>query len=78
MTICPCCNDTLIRLIDHKKIIWFCPSCRQQMPNLEIINKSKNTQENLEIINVSHKKSSGFVLVVDNKCQILLLQNNLK
>ena len=65
MTICPCCNDTLLRSIYQKKIIWFCPSCRQQMPNLEIINQSKNTQENLEIINVSYKKSSE-ILFFDN------------
>lgn len=56
MTICPCCNDTLLRSIYHNKIIWFCPSCRQQMPNIEIIDQSQITQENLAIINVNHQK----------------------
>ncbi len=55
MTICPCCNDRLIRLIDHKKIIWFCPSCRQQMPNITIPNQSQTITEEQGIINITQE-----------------------
>ncbi len=55
MTICPCCNDTLIRLIDHKKIIWFCPSCRQQMPNITIPNQSQTIKEDRGVINITQE-----------------------
>lgn len=33
MNNCPCCTDTMLRHIRHHKIYWYCPSCRQEMPN---------------------------------------------
>ena len=34
MNTCPCCSSTLLRHISHKKVIWFCLNCRQEMPRL--------------------------------------------
>jgi len=58
MTICPCCNDTLLRSISHQQMIWFCPSCRQEMPNISISGQTEENQETLEIINVNQEHSS--------------------
>lgn len=33
--ICPICSNTLLRHLDRREISWFCPRCRQKMPNLE-------------------------------------------
>ena len=44
--ICPICSSILLRHIHQSKLTWFCPGCRQQMPNfnsksvLNISNKS--------------------------------------
>ena len=58
MNICPCCNDTLLRSIYHKKIIWFCPSCRQEMPNIKVVHKSSKIQEDIRIKNVNQGRLS--------------------
>ncbi|HEY9904278.1 MAG TPA: hypothetical protein V6D43_17895 [Candidatus Sericytochromatia bacterium] len=42
MTSCPCCSNQLLRHIRHQQIYWFCPSCWQEMPNLDSgLNKHK-------------------------------------
>ena len=69
MTICPCCNDRLLRSIYQKKIIWFCPSCRQQMPNIRMPNKFQIIQEDLEIINIIQETLSDILSVSDAKLQ---------
>ncbi len=61
MTICPCCKDTLLRSIYHKQIIWFCPSCRQEMPNITIPNQSQIIQEDLGIINITQETLSNIL-----------------
>lgn len=33
---CPCCSDQLLRHIRAQDVYWFCPSCRQEMPVLEM------------------------------------------
>ncbi|MEM9273055.1 MAG: hypothetical protein AAGA80_08845 [Cyanobacteria bacterium P01_F01_bin.143] len=58
MATCPCCSDTLLRSIAHKKIIWFCPSCRQEMPNMSIVEQPEINQEALEIIHVNQENLS--------------------
>ncbi|MGK7935316.1 MAG: hypothetical protein AB4206_05865 [Xenococcaceae cyanobacterium] len=35
MSICPCCSDKLLAHIRREKMIWFCPTCRQEMPNFD-------------------------------------------
>ncbi len=34
MNECPCCSNQLLRHVRLQEIYWFCPSCRQEMPNL--------------------------------------------
>ncbi|MEO1402880.1 MAG: hypothetical protein AAFV72_16755 [Cyanobacteria bacterium J06635_1] len=29
---CSLCSDNLLRHIRHSQMYWFCPSCRQEMP----------------------------------------------
>jgi hypothetical protein len=37
MNSCPCCSNQLLRHIRHHKIYWFCTSCWQEMPNLDLL-----------------------------------------
>uniref|UniRef100_A0A7C3PFT0 Uncharacterized protein n=1 Tax=Oscillatoriales cyanobacterium SpSt-418 TaxID=2282169 RepID=A0A7C3PFT0_9CYAN len=34
MNDCPCCKGNLLRHIRNSGVYWFCPTCRQEMPNL--------------------------------------------
>lgn len=34
MNNCPCCSSTLLRHIRSSQIYWYCPHCKQEMPNL--------------------------------------------
>ena len=34
MNECICCRDFLIRHLNRRRMYWFCPTCRQEMPNL--------------------------------------------
>lgn len=34
MNHCPCCSSTLLRHIRHSQIYWYCPHCKEEMPNL--------------------------------------------
>jgi hypothetical protein len=34
MNNCPCCSSTLLRHVRHSQIYWYCPHCKQEMPNL--------------------------------------------
>ena len=34
--ICPVCSGILLRHLQQREIIWFCPRCRQEMPNLDL------------------------------------------
>ncbi len=35
MNACICCHSSMLRHIRDNDIYWFCPSCRQEMPNFE-------------------------------------------
>jgi len=37
MNECICCRDRLIRHLSHRRMYWFCPSCHQEMPNIDEI-----------------------------------------
>ncbi|MGG6266579.1 hypothetical protein ACQ4M3_24730 [Leptolyngbya sp. AN03gr2] len=37
MSTCLCCSTKLLRHIRYSGVYWFCPSCRQEMPNLEAL-----------------------------------------
>ena len=32
---CPCCSTTLLRHARHNGTYWYCPRCREEMPDLE-------------------------------------------
>ncbi|MCP6758657.1 MAG: hypothetical protein NHB32_07800 [Fischerella sp. CENA71] len=34
--ICPCCGDSLLRHVRHGEFYWFCQTCRQEVPLLNI------------------------------------------
>ena len=35
MSYCICCNSSLLRHIRHGEIYWYCPDCRQDMPEAD-------------------------------------------
>ena len=35
MNNCICCHDHLLRHINQHRVYWFCPSCHQEMPNID-------------------------------------------
>ena len=37
MNECICCRDRLIRHLNHRRAYWFCPTCHQEMPNIDEI-----------------------------------------
>lgn len=43
MHTCPCCSTTLLRHARHNSIYWYCPQCREEMPDLEsmLLNRSQ-------------------------------------
>lgn len=34
MNVCPCCSEPMLRHIHRQGVYWFCPHCRQEMPDL--------------------------------------------
>ena len=36
-TPCPICAEILLRHLTHTRILWFCPRCRQEMPNFDLV-----------------------------------------
>ncbi|MBX2862906.1 MAG: hypothetical protein KTR27_05070 [Leptolyngbyaceae cyanobacterium MAG.088] len=32
MNTCLCCDSSLLRHIRHSSLYWYCPTCRQDMP----------------------------------------------
>lgn len=45
MNKCPCCSNTLLKHWEQKKAYWYCGSCRQEMPNLELTDLVKHYQQ---------------------------------
>ncbi|NEP90888.1 MAG: hypothetical protein F6K18_31030 [Okeania sp. SIO2C2] len=37
MHTCPCCSTRLLRHARHNTIYWYCPRCREEMPDLELM-----------------------------------------
>ena len=37
MNECICCHNRLIRHLNHRRMYWFCPTCHQEMPNIDEI-----------------------------------------
>ncbi len=34
MISCPCCSQQMLRCARKQRTYWYCPSCRQEMPDL--------------------------------------------
>ena len=49
---CPCCSENLLHHINGRRDYWYCPSCREEMPNLDAIKRNNATLQN-QIINLS-------------------------
>ena len=49
---CPCCSENMLHHLSGRRDYWFCPSCRQEMPNLDAIKRNNFHRQN-QIINLS-------------------------
>ncbi|MEM7554262.1 MAG: hypothetical protein AAF378_09195 [Cyanobacteria bacterium P01_A01_bin.84] len=59
---CPCCGGSLLRHIRHSGVYWFCRSCWQEIPRLEVF-ESRNSlrhHQNNQIL-YSHVKKAPLV-----------------
>lgn len=36
-TACPCCSSPLLRQVRQQRVYWFCRSCWQEMPLIEMV-----------------------------------------
>ncbi len=64
MHTCPCCSTTLLRHVRHNTIYWYCPHCREEMPDLEsmVFSRSQLSQSYGDWLGLRKQKSQ--VLVV--------------
>lgn len=44
MANCPCCSHPMLRHIRHHQVYWFCRSCWQVMPTVELHSLNGNLQ----------------------------------
>ncbi len=52
MNNCPCCSNLLLKHWKQGKTYWYCGSCRQEMPNLDLVSLVSNyQQEGLRLLN---------------------------
>ena len=51
MKACPCCSGTLLRYANNQGVYWFCPHCRQEMPDLASVIKANRREGNLSPLN---------------------------
>ena len=52
MNNCPCCGNLLLKHWKQRKTYWYCATCRQEMPNLDLVSLvSTCQQESLKILN---------------------------
>ena len=43
MSICPCCSQKLLHHIGYQRTYWFCSSCWQEMPDLNLVSQANLT-----------------------------------
>ena len=52
MNNCPCCSNLLLKHWKQGKTYWYCGTCRQEMPNLNLVSLVSSYQkEELRILN---------------------------
>ncbi|MGK7922700.1 MAG: hypothetical protein AB4080_22125 [Trichodesmium sp.] len=63
MHTCPCCSTKLLRHVRSNHIYWYCPHCREEMPDLNSMVLSRATQaESARVwLGISQQKSIVFV-----------------
>ena len=69
MTLCPCCNNTLIKEFRHQEFIWFCRSCWQEMPDLASLLNQKNSSfnsTNIVLIQSKRSRNKGEMIPLPN------------
>ncbi len=49
---CPCCSENMLHHLSGRRDYWFCPSCREEMPNLDAVKRNNLDRQN-KIINLS-------------------------
>ncbi|MBD2165057.1 hypothetical protein H6G04_11660 [Calothrix membranacea FACHB-236] len=47
---CPCCGGSLLRHIRHSEVYWFCLSCRQEVPLLNLSRLSNVETRNTGVL----------------------------
>ncbi len=57
MNTCPCCSERLLRHARHNRVYWFCPHCRQEMPNFSDIDFSGQSTHVVGLANVMEASS---------------------
>ena len=57
MNECICCHNRMLRHLNHRRMYWFCPTCHQEMPNIDEI-KSHRLKKDRESILFSNKTYS--------------------
>jgi ribosomal protein L37AE/L43A len=55
-TTCPCCSGSMLRHLSNHHSYWFCPHCRQKMPNLAIKNANLIFDSSLINVAIASKK----------------------
>lgn len=58
MSYCICCNSPLLRHIRHGEVYWYCPDCRQEMPEADsnVVDHSESTDRRIPHVVVKNLK----------------------
>ena len=51
MNECICCRDRLIKYLNNHRTFWYCPSCHQEMPNVDEI-KTRSVRNQQAMVSV--------------------------
>ncbi len=65
MHTCPCCSTTLLRHVRNNSIYWYCPHCREEMPDLEsmLLSRSQLSQSYGSWLGLGKQNSEALVVV---------------
>lgn len=65
MPTCPCCSTKLLRHARHNTIYWYCPHCREEMPDLKsmVLSRSQLFQSPGGWLGIRKQNSGALVTV---------------
>ncbi len=66
--ICPICSSILLRHLHQHELAWFCPKCRQEMPNLDVSSVSIMRKNFLQQKNYRHQQQ---LVSIQQKTQLI-------